>query len=245
MCHDGCAKEQHGAFGLLSTCMALSNSGGSNTALTLPFATYSVGTGNGAAFVSPNTITPSSGEISSIVFGTGPSGTNQTESGVYRGTYSGTYNYFVTAAAATPFGASNVTTNFMVAGGNGGTVTISYSVTQTQTEILWGSVDNGTTANVMTFKNGSQTVATITGQQVAALVTSGFVSGTTNVALKVSNLPGYNSIVFSDASTPAFEFAIVNPVTEPVSLMVLGIGTAGIAMVRRRKALSRARREPA
>ena len=217
------------------TITIFSNSGSSNTLPgSIPFTLLNLGTGTANSTMQTATVTsgsspvhlPAASEISAIAFGT-TTGTGSTTSAVYAGGVSG--------QAASPFGSSDTTTNYLAAGGNGGTVTISYSVTQVATELLWGSVDSSATTNLVTFKSGGATVATVTGAQIATAVGGGLVSGTTNVALRISGLSGYDTIVFSDATTAAFEFSIVNPAPEPAGFALFGIGTAGLAVIRRRK----------
>jgi hypothetical protein len=230
-----------GAMGTASaqTITLYSNSGGSNTLPSyIPFTILNLGTNSTAnTKVQTSAVTtqsspaklPSGSEISKIAFGTGGS----TPSAVFAGSVSG--------QAATPFGSNNTKTDFLVAGG-GGSVTVSYTVTQDALQILWGSVDNSTTSNLITFLNSSGgTVGTVSGAQIAAAVGTGFVTGTTNVALRISGLPGYTSLVLSDANSAAFEFALGTPVPEPASIGLFGLAAAGVGFVSLRGRARRAR----
>jgi hypothetical protein len=210
-----------------------SNSGNANTLpANIPFTTLSLGTNSTAnTLVQTSTVTtsstksapaklPSGTEISSIAFGTQGS----TSSGVFAGGVSG--------QAASPFGSSNTKTDFLVAGASG-SVTVSYTVTQDALQILWGSVDGAATNNnnVVTFMNGSTVVGTVNGAQIAAAVGSGFVSGTTNVALRISGLPGFTSVVLSDPGAAAFEFDLGLPVPEPAAIGLFVVAVAGLGFV--------------
>lgn len=217
------------------TITIFSNSGSADTLPgSIPFTLLNLGTGTANSQVQTATVTsgsspvylPTASEISSIAFGTG-TGTGNTPSAVYAGGVSGD--------AASPFGSADTTTNYLVAGGGGGTVTVSYSVPQVATELLWGSVDSSATTNLVTFKSGGATVATVTGAQIATAVGGGLVSGTTNVAVRISGLSGYDTVVFSDATTAAFEFTLVTPAPEPAGLALFGVGTVGLAVIRRRR----------
>ncbi len=219
-----------------------SNSGGSNTLpANIPFTILNLGTNNtGNTEVQTSAVTstsspaklPTGSEISKIAFGQG-----STPSGVFAGGVSG--------KAASPFGSTNTKTDYLAAGGGNGTVTVSYTVAQDALQILWGSVDNSTTSNVITFKaaNGT-TVGTVTGADIAAAVGSGLVSGKTNVALRISGLAGYSTLVLSDANAAAFEFALGKPVPEPASIGVFAVAVAGLGFVSLRGRVRRARSAP-
>ncbi len=215
-----------------------SNSRGSNTLPTyIPFKILNLGTNTvPQTLVQSSTVTtasspvsvPSNAEISNIAFGTGSS-----PSGVFAGGVAG--------QAATPFGSTNTNTDYLVAGGTG-SVTVSYTVTQDALQILWGSVDGAATSNnnIITFMNGATAVGTVNGSQIASAVGTGFVSGTTNVALRISGLPGFNSVVLSDHGNPAFEFALGLPVPEPASIGLFALATAGLGFVSLRGRFRRA-----
>ena len=217
-----------------------SNSGGSNTLpSSIPFTILDLGTnGTGNKLVQTSTVTsssspaklPTASEISSIAFG--PQG--GTPSGVFAGGVSG--------KAATPFGSTDSKRDYLVAGASG-SVTVSYTVTQDALQILWGSVDGAATNNnnIITFKNGSTTIATVNGADIAAAVGAGFVSGTTNVALRISGLPGFTSLVLSDPGSAAFEFALGLPVPEPAAIGLFGVAVAGLGFFKLRGKARRAR----
>ena len=216
-----------------------SNSGGSNTLpANIPFTILNLGSNKTVdTLVQTSAVTstsspaklPTGSEISKIAFGTG----GTTPSGVFAGGVSG--------QAATPFGSTNTNSDFLVAGG-AGSVTVSYTVAQDALQILWGSVDNSATSNLITFKAANGTsVGTVSGAEIATAVGSGFKSGTTNVALRISGLAGYTSLVLSDANSAAFEFALGLPVPEPGSIGLFGVAVAGLGFVSFRGRVRRAR----
>lgn len=229
-----------GLFGMAQPAAAqsiqiFSSSGSSNTLPTnIPFTLLNLGTGTANSEITTNTLTatstpvqlPTGSEISQIAFGTSTTSGN-TPSAVFAGGVSG--------LAASPFGSSNTTSNFLVAGGYGGSVTVSYSVTQVALELLWGSVDSTSTNNLLTFKNASgTTIGTVSGAQIAAAVGSSLVTGTTNVAVRIYGLTGYNTLVVTNPSTPAFEFVLGAPVSEPGALAVFAVAIAGFGFIRQR-----------
>jgi len=203
----------------------------------IPFSILSLGTSSLAnSFVGATTLTPTTtpnltaAQISSIAFGGGTLN-GATNSGVYGGSVGG--------SAATPFGSSSSNKEYVVAGGPGngtnGTVTVNYSVSQRSVNLLWGSIDSTASANIVTFKNSAgTTVATINGSQVFNdLSGAGGASGSSNVALRLSNIPAFTTIVFPDSYSPAFELALGVP--EPASLALFGVAVLGIGFVRHRR----------
>ena len=71
-------------------------------------------------------------------------------SGEYAGNSSGLF--------ASPFGAVDATRNYLVAGGGGGTVNVTWATTQNELLLLWGTIDIEDGRNLITV-GGSRSVA--------------------------------------------------------------------------------------
>jgi len=176
----------------------------------LPFSLVNLGTNAGNLTGLTATINNPDPSISSIVFGT-PSVASVPPSGLY----SGSNLDFNTS----PFGGSGTTTtpinNYLVAGDNGGTVTINYTTSQTALDLLWGTVDTdgspGAQNQIVTFLAGSNT---ITGADINTAITqatgglSSLTSGVFDVAVEITGLSSFKQLVASDndSAHPAFEF---------------------------------------
>lgn len=146
-------------------------------------------------------------------------------SGVFAGNIGG--------VAVSPFGASDSTSNYLVAEGTNGTVTVTFTSPQTSIELLWGTVDAGTLQNVLTAAG-----QTITGQDILnACAAQGHTctAGVTNVEVDITGLNPFTSYTVSDSAAAAFEFVPGAPVPEPASLAILGAALTALGILRRRK----------
>jgi hypothetical protein len=117
-----------------------------------------------------------------------------------------------------------------------GSITINFNQPETWFGLLWGSIDTG---NLLTFKNGNNTVFTVTGTAVqnaaAGFLSNGFQGPGGSAYVLVNTDTPFTSVIAS-SSVVSFEFGGVvgSPVPEPSSFLCLfGIGV-GIVALRRR-----------
>ena len=164
--------------------------------------------------------------------GTGAANSHQTSSGFSSGginfsfaggsPISGEYagNSF---GAASPFG-DDATTNYVMAGGVGGAVNVTWDVAQTELRLLWGSVDTEPGRNLITIGSTLIDGAAI----FAASAAQGFgVPG--NAFVTISGLPSFTNASFSDGGLTGFEFALA-PAASAVPGPIAGAGVPGLIL---------------
>lgn len=147
----------------------------------------------------------------------------------------------VTDVAASPFGDNDHTTKYFSAG-QGGTVSLTYGSTQTELDMLWGTVDQGSTRNLLVPGAG-----TITGSAIFAAMQSACNScatdGNFEALLKITGV-SFTTATFSDGpnDSNAFEFLVGKsnaavgsvPETSTWAMMILGFLGVGFVAYRRK-----------
>ena len=153
------------------------------------------------------------------------------------GAPSGEYAGGVSGNAASPYGDANTNTNYLVAGGGGGSVTLTFTSPQTSLGILWGTVDTGTTRNLVSLNVGG---FTINGGQVFTdannVCGDCITDGNGEVYLNITGLQAFTTATFSDADGNSFEFNVA-AVPEPATwgMMLLGFAGVGFLAYRRKR----------
>jgi hypothetical protein len=200
---------------------------------TAPFTVVNYGTAVSSGY--QGAIPTEDGEVAVVTTaGSSQTGTpGEYPSGLYAG---GTLD-----VSSSPFGGGLA--DYIVVQPNG-EVTVTFSSPQTSLDLLWGSVDYGTTVNNTLTVTVDGT--SYTGQSVDNyLVSQGDTvqEGVTDAYVEITGLPpGATTFTFQDTgSTSAFEFALGVPVAESGTLGMLGVALIGlIALVgfRRRSMVS-------
>ena len=114
---------------------------------------------------------------------------------------------------------------------------MSYSVPQTKLQMLWGTIGTGDT--LAFWGSGACTGSTCTGTPIATftgstIIADGGVSNQ-NTALRISLPTAFTTVQASDNNgNPAFEFLVGQPVPEPLSFALFGLGSAGVGLIRHR-----------
>jgi hypothetical protein len=161
-------------------------------------------------------------------------GGSQGTSGIYTG------NGSIPAGSnqtASPYTDANTTREFFSAEGGAGKAFLSYGSNNTSLSLLWGTVDAGSTRNLITTSAGE----TINGGQILAAAGCGAcVDGQTEVFVTITGLAGFGSLTFSDADANAFEFNIkAVPELSTWGMMILGFLGLGFLGYRKSSNASR------
>ena len=102
--------------------------------------------------------------------------------------HSGVYAGNTPNIALSPFGVSDSISQYLVAQGGGGTVTITFASPQTSFNLLWGTVDTASGQNNLEFQFGGQT---ITGQQILNAVQGSLPTGQYDIAVEITGLNSF------------------------------------------------------
>ena len=233
----------------VGTALLLASSAGIANASTITASLFSPDAGFGPVFIKLATITPVSqdslsGPGYSVSFNValGPSG-----QGVVQGAVGGRYAIPVAGVTGSnqaeyltgDYG--SVLTTDAASSGNyfstgTGTITMNFNQQETWLALLWGSIDTG---NLLTFKNGINTVFTVTGTAVqsaaAGFLSNGFQGPGGSAYVLINTSTPFTSVVAS-SGVVSFEFGGVvgSAVPEPSSFWCLfGLGIGMVALRRR------------
>jgi hypothetical protein len=141
---------------------------------------------------------------------------------------------------ASPYGNGNSTRGYLSAGGLGGVVSLTRNTgAVTDLAMLWGTVDFGTTRNVL-HTLGGMGGDTITGEDIKlACAAEGFacVDGQTEVFLTINGLKSFTSATFSDYGSNSFEFNVraIEAVPEASTWAMMILGFLGVGVMSMRK----------
>ena len=137
----------------------------------------------------------------------------------------GVYDGSLANVVASPYGSTQIVPRNYLSAEPGGAVTISFSVAQTQFQLLWGSLD---TYNSLLFTRADGTSTSITGSDILAAD-----GGASTAFVTLSGLGSFTSVT-ALSSNPAFEFVPSVQVPEPASLSLIFIGIGALFWLRRR-----------
>jgi hypothetical protein len=236
----------------VGTALLLAACAGTANASTILASLFSPDAGLGPVIIDLTGITPTS---QTSVLGPGYSVSfavdlGQSGQGVVQGAFGGRYAIPVAGVIGVPpnqqaeyltGGYGSALTTLASSSGNYfstgiGSITINFDQPETWLGLLWGSIDTG---NLLTFKNGNNTVFTVTGTAVQnaakGFVSNGFQGPGGSAYVLVNTSTPFTSVIASSSSV-SFEFAGVvgSAAPEPSSFWCLfGIGV-GIVALRRR-----------
>jgi hypothetical protein len=150
---------------------------------------------------------------------------------------SGVYSCSSPSQFSSPFG-SGSTTNYLVAGGTNGAVTVNYLNPQTSLDLIWGTVDAAPQNSIVMTLTGSSGTETITGSDILTALGLTNSSGDFDIVLAITGLSSFQSVTFSDTGNPAFEFALgvaQTPLPAALPLFAAGLGALGLVSWRKKR----------